>query len=123
MERNDQIDRVARYGPIATIVIATVVVLGFMLDVKDDLREEIGGLRTEVREEIGGLRTEVREEIGGLRKEMRENIGGLRTEMRENIGGLRGEIGKLNDRFDRHLEYHLVTKTSPSENPAFGSGG
>jgi hypothetical protein len=46
-----------------------------------EIREEIGGLRTEVREQFGGLRTEVREEIGGLRTEMNEGFRELRATM------------------------------------------
>jgi hypothetical protein len=42
-------------------------------DVRTDVRDQIGGLRTEVHDQIG----DVRVEIGGLRKEMHEGFAAI----------------------------------------------
>lgn len=69
-----------------------------------NLSGQILDLRAEMREEIGGLRAEMREEIGGLRAD----IGGLRAEMHQ-------EIGELSDRVTRVetlIETHVVPASS-----------
>lgn len=72
-----------------------------------NLSGQILDLRAEMREEIGGLRAE----IGGLRAEMHEEIGGLRAEMRKEIGELSDRVARLSDRVTRVetlIETHLV---------------
>ncbi|HSA82161.1 MAG TPA: hypothetical protein VLE23_15195 [Geminicoccaceae bacterium] len=68
---------------------------------KQDLRIEIGTLRTEMQHEIGTLRGEmqheiaaVRGEIGQLRTEMHEMEGRLRIEMQSEGNKLRAELHK-----------------------------
>jgi hypothetical protein len=42
-------------------------------DIRTDVRDQLGGLRTEVHDQIG----DVRGEIGGLRKEMHEGFAAI----------------------------------------------
>ena len=99
-------------------------------DLRTELRNEIGGLRSE----IGDVRNELRNEIGGLRSE----IGDLRTELRSEIGELRSEIGdvrnelrneitesrsemnvrfsKLDEAFTNHLMFmHSDSRQTPTQ--------
>ncbi len=54
----------------------------------DELRSEIGELRSEMKADIGELRSE----IGELRAEMKADIAGLRAEMKADIAELRAEM-------------------------------
>ena len=77
---------------------------------------------TNLTGQILDLRAEVREEIGGLRAEMRQEIGGLRAELREEIGELSDRVGRLSDRVDRlsdrvtRVETLIETHLVPSSN-------
>jgi chromosome segregation ATPase len=69
---------------------------------KQDLRIEIGQLRTEmqqeiaaVRGEIGQLRTEVHEMEARLRIEVQSEGNKLRAELHREIAALRGDMGNL----------------------------
>jgi predicted nucleic acid-binding Zn-ribbon protein len=69
---------------------------------KQDLRIEIGQLRTEmqheiaaVRGEIGQLRTEMHEMEGRLRIEMQSEGNKLRAELHKEIAAVRGDMGNL----------------------------
>ena len=69
---------------------------------KQDLRIEIGTLRTEmqheiaaVRGEIGQLRTEMHEMEARLRLEIQSEGNKLRTELHKEIAALRGDMGNL----------------------------
>jgi uncharacterized protein (DUF3084 family) len=54
----------------------------------DDLKGEVGMLRTEMRDEFRAVRTEMREEFRAVRTEMREEFSAVRHE----IGSLRNEV-------------------------------
>ena len=58
----------------------------------DDLKEEVGSLRSEVKEEVGSLRSEVKEEVGSLRSEVKEEVSNLRSEVKEEVSNLRSEV-------------------------------
>jgi hypothetical protein len=69
---------------------------------KQDLRIEIGTLRTEmqheiaaVRGEIGQLRTEMHEMEARLRLEIQSEGNKLRTELHREIAAVRGDMGNL----------------------------
>ncbi len=81
-----------------------------------NLSGQILDLRSEMREEIGGLRAD----IGGLRAEMHEEIDSLRAEMREEIGELSDRVARLSDRVTRVetlIETHVVP-ASTARGPA-----
>ncbi len=95
-------------------------------DLRTELRNEIGGLRSEIgdvrnelRSEIGGLRNEigdVRNEIGGLRNEIRD----VRNELRNEITELRSEMNvrfsKLDEAFTNHLMFmHGDSRQTPTQ--------
>lgn len=61
------------------------------LATKEDLKTEIGS----VRSEIGGLRTEMWTEFGKVRAEMAAGFGTIRTEMATEFGKVRTEIADL----------------------------
>ena len=73
---------------LAVIISGQGLLFSAILDLKDD----IGGLRTEMHTQVGGLRAEMQAQIGGLRAEMQAQIGGLRAEMHTQVGGLRAEM-------------------------------
>lgn len=54
----------------------------------DDLKGEVGMLRTEMRDEFRAVRTEMREEFSAVRAEMREEFRAVRSD----IGSLRSEM-------------------------------
>ncbi|MBU9725278.1 hypothetical protein, partial [Diplocloster modestus] len=62
---------------------------------KNEVGEEIKGLKNEVGEEIKGLKNEVGEEIKGLKNEFMEEIKGLKNEFGEEIKGLKVDISSL----------------------------
>ena len=79
------------------------------LQLHQEVKADISGVRTEVREvraELGEVRAEVgelRAEVGEVRAELgevRADVGGLRTEvggLREDVTGLRGEMYSIRD--------------------------
>ena len=67
---------------------------------RSEVKEEIGGLRTEMDQKFTGLRSEVKEEIGGLRAEMDQKFTELHNEMNQEVGSLRTEIRVLDTRMD-----------------------
>ncbi len=68
----------------------TIAVLVYVLrDLKADSRE--------MRNEIGGLRSDMRIEIGSLRSEMNKETGELRSEIRE----LSGRVSNIDSRVSR----------------------
>ena len=81
-------------------------------DLRNELRNEIGGLRSE----IGDVRNELRNEIGELRSE----IGDVRNELRNEIGELRSEMNvrfsKLDEAFTNHLMFmHTDSRQTPTQ--------
>ena len=83
---------------------------------------------TNLTGQILDLRAEMREEIGGLRVEMRQEIGGLRAELREEIGELSDRVDRLSDRVDRlsdrvtRVETLIETHLVPSSNARDSAG-
>ena len=79
----------------------------------DALRHEMGGLREEVHQEIGGVREELRHEMGGLRHELGQDLIGVREELRHEIDGVRHEMGGLRQEVHQeiggvHQEVHSL---------------
>lgn len=65
-----------------------------LLEVRADLKEEIGDLRTELKSDIANLRSELKGDISDLRAETRKEVGDLRTEVRV----LAARVERLADR-------------------------
>ena len=79
-------------------LVAITGALGFLYQGLNDLGVE---LRAEMRSEIGGLRTEMRSEIGGLRAELRSEIAALREETHREFTAVRRELASLGERVAR----------------------
>jgi hypothetical protein len=57
--------------------------------------EGFNRLHEDLRSEIGSLRSELKTEIGSLRSELKTEIGSVRGELKTEIGSVRGEIASL----------------------------
>jgi methyl-accepting chemotaxis protein len=56
---------------------------------RDDVRDELRGMRSEfgeMRDELRGMRSEMRDEFGGMRRDLHE--------MRDEIKGMRGDLAR-----------------------------
>jgi len=90
-------------------LVGIVTIVGFMYkfekDTREDLRREVGELRTELRTNIDSLRSEMRKEVSGLRTDIdslragldgvKRDVEALKTgvdELRREVGALRGVI-------------------------------
>jgi len=90
-------------------LVGIVTIVGFMYkfekDTREDLRREVGELRTELRTNIDLLRSEMRKEVSGLRTDIdslragldgvKRDVEALKTgvdELRREVGALRGVI-------------------------------
>jgi len=94
-------------------LVGIVTIVGFMYkfekDTREDLRREVGELRTELRTNIDSLRSEMRKEVSGLRTDidslragldgvkrdveaLKTGVDELRSELRREVGALRGVI-------------------------------
>ena len=62
-----------------------------LLEVKHELKGEIGNLRTELKEDIANLRTELKGDIASLRIEVKDEINDVRLE----VSNLRGDTIKF----------------------------
>ena len=83
---------IAAVWTMIAVVVAGLVAV--MLDTRSGIRQVGDQMRNELRNEIGGLRNEFRDEIGGLRTEMGE----LRTEVHrlaENQADMNGQLSVL----------------------------
>ena len=69
--------------------------IGVLRNDLDNLRSDLGVLRTEVSANFGSLREEVSANFGSLRKEVSANFGSLREEVSANVGSLREEVSAV----------------------------
>jgi hypothetical protein len=81
------------------------------------LREELGGLRDELRADMGELRSGLREEMGGLRDELRaetaevrRHAGALADDLRAEIRMVADGVALANERID-HLDLRVDSLT------------
>ena len=86
---------------------------------KQDLRIEIGTLRSEMQHEIGTLRTEMQHEIAAVRGE----IGQLRTEMHEMEARLRIEVQSEGNKLRAELHKEIAAVRGDMGNLAWKVAG
>jgi hypothetical protein len=72
--------------------------IGVLRNDLDNLRSDLGVLRTEVSANVGSLREEVSANFGSLREEVSANFGSLREEVsavRSDVSSLREDVGYI----------------------------
>ena len=72
--------------------------IGVLRNDLDNLRSDLGVLRTEVSANFGSLREEVSANFGSLREEVSANVGSLREEVsavRSDVSSLREDVGYI----------------------------
>lgn len=79
-----------------------------LLEIRADLKEEIGDLRTELKSDIANFRTELKGDIANFRTELKGDISDLRAETRKEVGDLRTEVRVLAARVERLADRTLI---------------